>query len=80
MPLTEQEKVAVVGSDSSGLAAADQLNKMGHLVTVFERDSEVGGLLRFGIPDFKLDKKIVERRVRLMEQEGVVLKPMSMLV
>lgn len=47
---------------------------MGHMVTVFERDPEVGGLLRFGIPDFKLDKKIVERRIRLMEQEGVVFK------
>lgn len=68
------KKVAVVGSGPSGLAAADQLNKMGHLVTVFERDSEAGGLLRFGIPDFKLDKKIVERRIRLMEQEGIVFK------
>lgn len=75
-----RKKVAIIGSGPSGLAAADQLNKMGHLVTVFERDPEVGGLLRFGIPDFKLDKKIVERRVRLMEQEGVVLKPISMLV
>ncbi|WP_407481610.1 glutamate synthase subunit beta [Elizabethkingia meningoseptica] len=68
------KKVAVIGSGPAGLAAADQLNKMGHLVTVFERDSEAGGLLRFGIPDFKLDKKIVERRIRLMEQEGVILR------
>ncbi len=68
------KKVAVVGSGPSGLAAADQLNKMGHLVTVFERDCEAGGLLRFGIPDFKLDKKIVERRIKLMEQEGVIFR------
>ncbi|QCX53919.1 glutamate synthase subunit beta [Elizabethkingia sp. JS20170427COW] len=68
------KNVAVVGSGPSGLAVADQLNKMGHTVTVFERDSEVGGLLRFGIPDFKLEKKVVERRVQLMEQEGVLFK------
>ena len=65
------KKVAVVGSGPAGLAAAYQLNQAGHQVTVFERDSEIGGLLRFGIPDFKLDKNIVERRVRWMEQEGV---------
>ena len=59
--------VAVVGSGPAGLAVADQLNQSGHTVTVFERDSEIGGLLRYGIPDFKLDKKIVKRRINLLE-------------
>lgn len=65
------KKVAVVGSGPAGLAAADQLNQEGHLVTVFERDLEIGGLLRFGIPDFKLEKWIVERRVDLLKKEGI---------
>lgn len=65
------KKVAVVGSGPAGLAAAYQLNQMGHAVTVLERDPEIGGLLRFGIPDFKLDKNIVERRVQWMKEEGV---------
>lgn len=65
------KKVAVVGSGPAGLAAASQLNAAGHTVTVFERADEVGGLLRYGIPDFKLEKKVVERRVRLMEVEGI---------
>lgn len=64
-------KVAVVGSGPAGLAAADLLNKAGHSVTVFERDSFAGGLLRYGIPDFKLDKRIVQRRIDLMAAEGV---------
>ncbi|MCP4123206.1 MAG: glutamate synthase subunit beta [Bacteroidetes bacterium] len=64
-------KVAVIGSGPAGLAAAAQLNKAGHLVTVFERADRIGGLLRYGIPDFKLDKGIVERRVQLMEEEGI---------
>lgn len=68
------KKVAVVGSGPAGLAAAHQLNKAGHTVTVFERADRIGGLLRFGIPDFKLDKKIVERRIELMEKEGIVFK------
>jgi len=68
------KKVAVVGSGPSGLAVAAQLNKAGHLVTVFERDDKIGGLLRYGIPDFKLDKKIIDRRVKIMEQEGIVFK------
>lgn len=68
------KKVAVVGSGPAGLAAAAQLNYAGHLVTVFERDDEPGGLLRYGIPDFKLEKWVVERRVNLMEEEGVVFK------
>ena len=66
------KKVAVVGSGPAGLAAAQQLNRAGHSVTVFERDSHVGGLLALGIPDFKLSKDIVRRRVSLMEEEGVV--------
>ncbi|MDQ6762266.1 MAG: glutamate synthase subunit beta [Bacteroidota bacterium] len=65
------KKVAVVGSGPAGLAAAAQLNYAGHTVTVFERDDEPGGLLRYGIPDFKLEKWVVERRIRLMEEEGI---------
>ena len=57
-----------------GLAAAAQLNYAGHTVTVFERDDAPGGLLRYGIPDFKLEKWVVERRIKLMEEEGVVFK------
>jgi glutamate synthase (NADPH/NADH) small chain len=68
------KKVAVVGSGPAGLAAAAQLNKAGHWVTVFERDDRVGGLLRYGIPDFKLDKAVLNRRINLMEEEGVVFK------
>jgi glutamate synthase (NADPH/NADH) small chain len=64
-------KVAVIGSGPAGLAAAAQLNKAGHLVTVFERADRIGGLLMYGIPNMKLDKNIVERRVKLMEAEGV---------
>ncbi|MFZ9848688.1 MAG: glutamate synthase subunit beta [Flavobacteriales bacterium] len=66
------KKVAVVGSGPAGLATADQLNKAGHSVTVYERAQKPGGLVRFGIPDFKLDKKVVERRIKLMEEEGVI--------
>ena len=67
-------KVAVVGSGPSGLAAAAQLNKAGHEVTVFERDDRIGGLLVYGIPNMKLDKSVVERRVKLLEAEGVTFK------
>jgi len=63
--------VAVIGSGPAGLAAADQLCKQGHDVTVYERDTQAGGLLRFGIPDFKLDKSVVQRRVELMKASGV---------
>ncbi len=69
--------VAVVGSGPAGLAAADQLNRAGHKVTVFERADRVGGLLRYGIPEFKLEKRHLERRLTLMEEEGVVFRPGS---
>ena len=68
------KKIAVIGSGPAGLAAAAQLNSAGHLVTVFERDDEIGGLLRYGIPDFKLEKWVIQRRVDLMIQEGVIFK------
>jgi glutamate synthase (NADPH/NADH) small chain len=66
--------VAVVGSGPAGLAAADQLNRAGHKVTVFERADRIGGLLRYGIPEFKLEKRHLERRLMLLEQEGVVFR------
>src|SRR5690606_36585179 len=66
--------VAVIGSGPSGLAAAQQLNRAGHTVTVFERDKKVGGLLRYGIPDFKLEKRVIDRRVAILEEEGIVFK------
>jgi glutamate synthase (NADPH/NADH) small chain len=66
--------VAIVGSGPAGLAAADQLNRVGHLVTVFERASRPGGLLRYGIPEFKLEKHVLDRRLTLLEQEGVVFR------
>ena len=65
------KKVAVVGSGPAGLAAAQQLNRAGHLVTVFERDDAIGGLLRYGIPNFKMEKEIIDRRVKIMEDEGI---------
>lgn len=68
------KKIAVVGSGPAGLAAAAQLNQAGHSVTVFERDDRPGGLLRYGIPDFKLEKKIVDRRIDVMEKEGIVFQ------
>lgn len=66
------KKVAVIGSGPAGLAAADQLNQAGHEVTVFEKDKEVGGLLRYGIPDFKMEKWVIDRRVDIMNAEGVI--------
>ncbi|MES2892772.1 MAG: glutamate synthase subunit beta [Bacteroidota bacterium] len=68
------KKVAVIGSGPAGLAAAAQLNLVGHTVTVFERDDQPGGLLRYGIPDFKLEKWVIDRRIKLMEEEGVIFK------
>ncbi|WP_158799439.1 glutamate synthase subunit beta [Pedobacter sp. L105] len=68
------KKVAVIGSGPAGLAAAAQLNKAGHEVTVFERDDTPGGLLNYGIPDFKLQKDVVARRISLMEKEGIEFK------
>lgn len=65
------KKVAIVGSGPAGLAAADQLNKVGHNVTVYERHDKIGGLLTYGIPNQKLDKSVVKRRVRLLEEEGI---------
>lgn len=68
------KKVAVIGSGPAGLAAAQQLNRRGHLVTVYERSDRIGGLLRYGIPNMKLEKKILDRRIHLMEEEGVIFK------
>ena len=68
------KKIAVVGSGPAGLAAAAQLNSAGHTVTVFERDDAPGGLLRYGIPDFKLEKWIIDRRINLLELEGIVFR------
>src|SRR5579872_243995 len=67
--------VAIVGSGPAGLAAADQLNRAGHTVTVFERADRIGGLLRYGIPAFKLEKRLLDRRLALMAAEGVVFRP-----
>ena len=68
------KSVAVIGAGPAGLAAADMLNRAGHTVTVYEKDEAPGGLLRFGIPDFKLNKKVIDRRVEMLEEEGVVFK------
>ena len=68
------KKIAVVGSGPAGLAAAQQLNRAGHLVTVFERDEKVGGLLRFGIPDFKMEKQVIDRRLAVLKEEGILFK------
>ncbi|MEX1241619.1 MAG: glutamate synthase subunit beta [Cyclobacteriaceae bacterium] len=71
------KRIAIVGSGPAGLAAAAQLNKAGHWVTVFERSDRIGGLLRYGIPDFKLEKHVIDRRIRLMEQEGIIFRTNS---
>ena len=74
-PLTRSGlKVAVVGSGPSGLACADLLNKWGHTVTVFEKDDAIGGLLRYGIPDFKLNKRVIDRRLDILQDEGLMFK------
>ena len=66
------KRVAIIGSGPSGLAAAQQLNRAGHHVTVYEKNEQIGGILRFGIPDFKLEKKVLDRRIQLMQAEGIV--------
>ncbi|MEN8227934.1 MAG: glutamate synthase subunit beta [Bacteroidota bacterium] len=68
------KKVAVIGSGPAGMAAADQLNKAGHSVTLFEKDEKIGGLLRYGIPDFKLNKRTIDRRLEVMLAEGLEVK------
>ncbi|WP_281541065.1 glutamate synthase subunit beta [Maribacter aestuarii] len=68
------KRIAVVGSGPAGLAAAQQLNRAGHTVTVFERDEKPGGLLRYGIPDFKMEKHIIDRRLKVLEAEGIVFQ------
>ncbi|HTB23855.1 MAG TPA: glutamate synthase subunit beta, partial [Puia sp.] len=68
------KNIAIVGSGPAGLAAAAQLNSAGHTVTVFERDDAPGGLLRYGIPDFKLEKWIIDRRINILEQEGIIFR------
>src|SRR3954468_18146361 len=76
LPATRSwKKVAVVGSGPAGLAAADQLNRAGHLDTVFEKADRIGGVVRYGIPEFKMEKRILDRRLALMEAEGVVFRP-----
>ena len=71
MPVSNGHRVAVIGSGPSGLAAADQLNRRGHLVTVYERRDRVGGLLRYGIPNMKLEKHVIDRKVDIMKEEGI---------
>jgi glutamate synthase (NADPH/NADH) small chain len=75
LPLRRSGKrVAIVGSGPAGLAAAQQLNRAGHRVTVFERDDRIGGLLRYGIPEFKMEKRFLDRRLRQLEAEGVIFR------
>jgi glutamate synthase (NADPH) small chain len=74
-PVRTGKRVAVVGSGPAGLAAAQELNRRGHWVTVFERDDKLGGLLRYGIPDYKIEKWVVDRRLGLLRDEGIELVP-----
>ncbi|MDD4033267.1 MAG: glutamate synthase subunit beta, partial [Bacteroidales bacterium] len=69
------KKIAVIGSGPAGMAAAQQLNRKGHTVTLFEKENGLGGLLRYGIPNFKLNKNIIDRRLVQLEQEGIIFKP-----
>jgi glutamate synthase (NADPH/NADH) small chain len=69
-----EKSVAIIGSGPAGLAAAQQLNRAGHTVVIFERDNKVGGLLRYGIPDFKMEKHIIDRRVAILKAEGIIFK------
>lgn len=71
MKVRTGKKVAIVGSGPSGLAAADMLNRRGHSVTVFEREDKIGGLLRYGIPNMKLEKQFIDRKIAIMEEEGI---------
>ena len=73
-PVRNGKRVAVIGAGPAGLAAADMLNRMGYAVTVFEKNEAAGGLLRYGIPNFKLNKAIIDRRIRLMEQEEIAFR------
>ncbi len=74
-PLNRTGKtIAIVGSGPAGLAAAQQLNRAGHTITVFERDQKAGGLLRYGIPDFKMEKQVIDRRLEVLEEEGIIFK------
>src|SRR5881296_1548271 len=76
LPVSRTGKsVAIVGSGPAGLAAAQQLARAGHSVTVFEKADRIGGLLRYGIPDFKMEKRFLDRRLRQMEEEGVIFRP-----
>jgi glutamate synthase (NADPH/NADH) small chain len=68
------KKIAIIGSGPAGLSCADQLNKAGHSVVVFERDDKIGGILRYGIPDFKLEKWVLDRRLKILEKEGIKFK------
>src|SRR4029077_10807441 len=70
-PMRTGKKIAIVGSGPAGLAAAQQLNRVGHLVTVFEKADRIGGLRRYGIPNFKMEKHLIDRRIQQMEAEGV---------
>jgi len=75
-PLTHTgKKIAVIGSGPAGLAAAQQLNRKGHTVTIFEKENGLGGLLRYGIPNFKLNKNIIDRRLVQLQEEGIIFKP-----
>ncbi|MCD7977688.1 MAG: glutamate synthase subunit beta [Tannerellaceae bacterium] len=78
-PVRNGKKVAVIGSGPAGLAAANQLNRKGYTVTVFEKDELPGGLLRFGIPNFKLSKNVIDRRIRLMKEEGIEFRMNTMI-
>lgn len=69
------KNIAIIGSGPAGLACADQLNKAGHMVTVFEKDDRIGGMLRYGIPDFKLEKHIIDRRLNIWKKEGIKFLP-----
>lgn len=69
------KSVAVIGSGPAGLAAAQQLNRKGHFVTIFEKDNSLGGLMRYGIPNFKLNKNVIDRRLAQLDEEGIIFKP-----